>query len=287
MVEIIILHSCGERHLVRQFCWLYCVAHHPSVARDPTFLLRCALAPTTLSDSTADRPWHCAKLRLFFNKRTPRDRGVHLARQPCVTQPTMERKDRKARQERNRSSSAALAAVAVIVVSASAATAFAQTPHDEVWTPPPHVRPEPELRALVNEAVLRSPAIRALRDELEALDITVYIRTRVFTQIDLDGHVALLAVNRGHRYLVIELSCSRSTIVQMTALGHELFHAVEIAREPSIVDARSMAAFYARIGIRTGDTIGRETFETDAAASVGRRARRELLQNTTRSGHGS
>jgi hypothetical protein len=153
--------------------------------------------------------------------------------------------------------------------------------------PPPHVRPERALRALVTEAARRSPEIGALIDHLEELDVTVYIRTRVFTQIDLEGRVALLSVNAGRRYLMIELACGRPELSQMATLGHELYHAMEIAREPSIVDGDSLAAFYARVGVQTGDSIGRQTFETAAAAGAGQRARRELLRNTTRSGHGT
>ena len=61
----------------------------------------------------------------------------------------------------------------------------------------------------------------------------------------------------------------------MATLGHELLHAVEIAGEPSIVDAL------------TGDAAGRRTFETEAAADAGQRVRRELLKNSTRSANGS
>jgi hypothetical protein len=73
----------------------------------------------------------------------------------------------------------------------------------------------------------------------------------------------------------------------MAALGHELFHATEIAAEPSIVDVRTLAAFYERIGTQTSDSIGRRTFETQAAADAGRRARRELLTSSTRNTHGT
>jgi hypothetical protein len=177
----------------------------------------------------------------------------------------------------------AIASAGVLLL--TAAPAIAQ---DEMPPPPPHVRPETAaLRALVDEAAERSPEIRGLIDRLEALDVTVYIRTRLFTQIDLEGRVALMAATTGRRYLMIELACGRSGVAQMATLGHELYHALEIAREPSIVDARSLAAFYARIGIQTGDTVGRQTFETEAAASAGQRARRDLLVNTTRSSHGS
>jgi hypothetical protein len=170
---------------------------------------------------------------------------------------------------------------------AMAASASAQPAPDDDWTPPPHLRPASDLVALLDEATERSAEIRGLRAEIETLDVTVYVRARVFAQLDLDGRVALLATNGSHRYLVIELSCARSMLSQMAALGHELFHAVEIARERSVVDGRSLAAFYVRIGVQTGDSIGKRTFETDAAAGAGQRTRRELLTNTTRSGHGS
>jgi hypothetical protein len=153
------------------------------------------------------------------------------------------------------------------------------------WTP--HVRPEAGLRELVAEATRRSPAIRALVDGLERLDITVYVRMRIFAQTDLDGRVALLTSAGSHRFLVVELACGRSGYTQMTTLAHELFHATEIATEPSVVDTRTMAAYYARIGIQTGDSDGKQTFETQAAADAGRQARRELLMAPKRHVNGT
>jgi hypothetical protein len=163
------------------------------------------------------------------------------------------------------------------------ATAIAQ---DES-KPPPHVRPEKALRALVDEAARRAPLVRTLIDQLEDLDVTVYIRVRAFDQLDLDGQIAMLATPTSHRYLVIELACGRLAATQMATLGHELFHATEIAAEPWVVDAESLAALYTRIGIQTGSRAGRRTFETAAAAAAGERARRELRINTARSTNGT
>src|SRR5882672_5424323 len=147
----------------------------------------------------------------------------------------------------------------------------------DVVLPPPHVRADREVRRLVDEAARRAPAIRDSIDRLQELDVTVYVRIKAFTQIDLDGRVALLSKAGSHRYLVIELACGRSELTQMATLGHELFHAIEIAEEPSVVNAETLAAFYSRIGIRTGDSRGLQTFETEAAAAAGLRARRQLL----------
>jgi hypothetical protein len=154
-------------------------------------------------------------------------------------------------------------------------------------TSAPHVRPVNGLKSLVDEAAARSPEVRALLDRLEETDVIVYVRSRAFEDQQLDGRVALLAVTNLQRYLVIELSCLETTIVQMATLGHELYHALEIAIEPSIVDTRTLAAHYRRIGQQQSDAIGRQTFETEAAYEAGRRTRRQLLVNRSRSANGS
>jgi len=183
--------------------------------------------------------------------------------------------------------SARVGAFACLVLAGIAAPAIAREPVNDAMTPPPHVRPERPVRALVEEAARRSPVIRDLIEQLEALDVTVYVRARVFAQFDLDGQVALMASAGGHRYLMIEIACGRPEFTQMATLGHELFHALEIASEPSIVDVRTLAAFYLRTGVETSNTAGRRTFETAAAAAAGQRARRELLQITMRHRNGT
>jgi hypothetical protein len=209
---------------------------------------------------------------------------------PSARSRTIERHERTARllfcaQDERSWCHAAFAGCAFLVVIALLAVG---TPviAQEGWTP--HVRPEPGLRELVADAARRSPAIRGLIDGLERLDVTVYIRTRIFPQTDLDGRVALLSsTNSSHRYLVIELACGRSAYTQMATLGHELFHATEIATEPSVVDTRTMAAYYARIGTQTSDSDGKQTFETQAAADAGRRAWREVLMAPKRHANGT
>lgn len=150
----------------------------------------------------------------------------------------------------------------------------------------PHVRGEGAVQRLVDDAARRSPAIREWIDRLQGLDVTVYVRRTAFARADLEGRVALLSKAGNHRYLVIELACNRSQLAQMATLGHELFHAVEIAEEPSVVSASTLADFYSRIGIKTEDSGGVRTFETEAAAEAGLLTRRQLL-TSTRSGNGT
>ena len=147
--------------------------------------------------------------------------------------------------------------------------------------PSPRLRPDRSLRALVEESARRSPSIQALIDRLEATDVIVYVRMRLFNELALEGHVGMLATTAsGQRYLMIELACGRPEVTTMATLAHELFHALEIAGQPSIVDAQTLAAFYQRHGIETGGIVGRWTFETEAAEQAGRQARRELLDIT-------
>ena len=171
---------------------------------------------------------------------------------------------------------------ALMILTALAASASAQ----DQAAPPPHVRGDDTMRRFIDEAARRSPAIREWIDRLQQMDVTVYVRMTVFSRRDLEGRVALLSTAGSHRYLVIELACLRTEIAQMATLGHELFHAIEIAEEPSVVNAESLAAFYTRIGVKTGDGGGLRTFETGAAAAAELRARRQLL-TSTRNGNGT
>jgi len=141
----------------------------------------------------------------------------------------------------------------------------------------PHLRPERAVRSLVEDAAARSPSIQASIDRLEAMNVIVYVRTRMFLQTDLEGRVGMIAHVDGRRFLAIELACGRPEIQMMATLGHELHHALEIAAEPSIVDARTLAAFYSKHGIQTGSGAGQLTFETEGAEEAGRRARREII----------
>ncbi len=53
---------------------------------------------------------------------------------------------------------------------------------------------------------------------------------------------------------MIELACGRPEISQLATLGHELFHAIEIAEEPTVVNPVTLADSYSRIGIETSDS---------------------------------
>ena len=62
-------------------------------------------------------------------------------------------------------------------------------------------------------------------------------------------------------------------------LAHELQHIAEIADEPSVVDDRSLAAFYRRVGFSVSLQANR--FESAAAIAAGQRAARDATDHAS------
>ena len=153
---------------------------------------------------------------------------------------------------------------------------------EDGWNPP-HVRPETAAtQELVAVAITRSPTIRAMLERIEHTDVVVYIRHRQFSDSTLDGHIGVLSSVAGRRYLVIEIPTGRGWIEQIATLGHELHHALEIADHGSIVDSRSLAAFYEHFGVRTGGFGESGTFETAGARQTGQQVRRESFNRAVK-----
>jgi hypothetical protein len=74
-----------------------------------------------------------------------------------------------------------------------------------------------------------------------------------------------MAAPNGVRYvrIVVDTEHSRALIVKQ--LAHELWHVLEIADAPDVVDADSLRALYRRIG---RPSVRPDLFETDAAIQV-------------------
>ena len=107
----------------------------------------------------------------------------------------------------------------------------------------------------------------------------------MFTSTAFSGRLALLSSGSDTRYVIVELACGQSRVDALVTLGHELQHAVEVARAPAVVSAPTLAAHYARIGLRTSGPTEPLTFETQAALDVSSSVRREVLGSTARTTH--
>jgi hypothetical protein len=121
--------------------------------------------------------------------------------------------------------------------------------------------------------IRRSPTFAAVVRALEGSDVIVQVLDAPHLPPSTRAQVRLLAARSEFRFLGIELGFRRGGDDLIALLGHELFHAWEIAQAPEVRDDRSMRAFYRRVGFPTEHT---NQFDTDAAHQVERRIRREL-----------
>jgi hypothetical protein len=141
----------------------------------------------------------------------------------------------------------------------------------------PHIRSQhPELIDAVAEGAAVSATLRALVDEVESAEVVIYLVWQQPRSSTVAAHVAFISSAGGRRYVYVAVDPKYRGSQLISLLGHELQHVVEIAREPSVVDERSLSAYYRRIGFsRAGWDAGR--FESEAAIEVGQQVMREVL----------
>ena len=142
-------------------------------------------------------------------------------------------------------------------------------------SPMRHVRStQPRTEHLLDLGARRSVTFAALRATLEATDVIVYVQMVGDLRPTLDGRLIFLGSSGGHRYLRIDVRNTLPTHDLLSAIAHELQHAVEVAGSVEVRDAKSMAGFYERIGVSRGT---RTSFDTQAARETGARVKSELL----------
>lgn len=116
--------------------------------------------------------------------------------------------------------------------------------------------------ALLRGGVARSATFRAIVEALEQSDLIVYVETRA---IRLPGQLQLLAATPGCRHVRVSVRTPGLDTELVAWLGHELWHAVELAGAPDVRDQAGVLRLYRRIGI-TGAS--GETAETAKAQDV-------------------
>jgi hypothetical protein len=122
-------------------------------------------------------------------------------------------------------------------------------------------------------AIRRAPSFARLVTALEALDRVVYIEAGRCAHREVRSCLNLMT---GHEAttLVIHLDPRQEMRCVVAQLAHELYHALEIAREPDVVDVAAIERLYERIGERSCSDPTLQCHETRAAlafeALVGR-----------------
>jgi hypothetical protein len=135
---------------------------------------------------------------------------------------------------------------------------------------------DPRLRTVV-DAGRQSRLFRALTRQLEATDVVVYVQCARLPR-HLAGDLTFLTAAAGVRYVLVRIGWDLPLSWKVAILGHELQHALEVARSPEIVSARTMAEAYERFGFVKSRGPVRTEFDTLAAIDAGTTIWRELAE---------
>lgn len=108
--------------------------------------------------------------------------------------------------------------------------------------------------SLLEVAVARSAIVEGLLEDLERTDLIVYVLDAMPGAFaGPKSALTLVSGASDTRFLMIRIDSMRLPLqARIAALGHELFHALEVARAPEVRDSAGLAALYRRIGWETG-----------------------------------
>jgi hypothetical protein len=144
----------------------------------------------------------------------------------------------------------------------------------------PHVRTASSVLAqIIGDGADRSPTFRRVVAALSDSDVVAYVDFDGRLPVGLGGRTVLVSAAGGLRYVHIAICHHLAPSQRIAMVAHELQHALEIAGAPDVIDARSLARFYRRIGTHASACHG-ECYETAAAIDVERRVDRELSVRT-------
>src|SRR5262245_18128637 len=151
----------------------------------------------------------------------------------------------------------------------------------EPAAPSHHVRiANDQLRAMMTAGVEVSPTLRDIVQRIESSDVIAYVDTHLLTSSGVAAQSQFVNVTSGRRYLRVIIDSRFNGAVLVGLLGHELQHVLEIAGEPSVDDAPSLARFYRRVGFRS-PAGGTNRFESAAAIATGRRVMQDAMEHST------
>ena len=147
---------------------------------------------------------------------------------------------------------------------------------DETWREA-RIRPQdPRLAELIGEGLAHSATFRDIVRRLESGNLFVYVTLSPNMRASLAGKLTWMSKSGAFRYMRATINTEQSSSQMIATLAHELQHALEVGAEESVIDQRSLAGLYRRIGLpSTAGVAG--GFETVAAHETGLQVRRELL----------
>lgn len=131
------------------------------------------------------------------------------------------------------------------------------------------------IREALAYAVGRSSLLEGLIATLNQLDRVVYVEEGRCPHREQRSCLQLMPTPGG-KYLFVRIDSRQPDRAVVAQLAHELYHAVEIARAPGVVDAASFTVLYDRIGTRICGEQTDACWETEAAVAFAASVTRQL-----------
>ena len=135
----------------------------------------------------------------------------------------------------------------------------------------------PVIRALIDDATVRSAIVNQLIAQLQNSDTIVYVELTGSPEIRR-ARTKLVTTSGDTRFLRISINVLVPPMDRLPLLAHELQHATEIAAAIDARDDDGVRRLYQRIG--TAGVMDR--YETTAASEVERRVRAEQVTRRSR-----
>lgn len=155
-----------------------------------------------------------------------------------------------------------------------------------VMSPAVHAQDRSRVRALdaiaqdgLEHGLERSPLFQNLVAALDESDVIVHVVSACWLLAGAAGTTQMVAAAHGQRYVRIAIDARLRRDMYAATLGHELQHAVELARSEAS-DVEAVRVLYLKIGHSVIGTIN--TFDTDAAVEAGERVWTELHMGRNR-----
>ena len=127
------------------------------------------------------------------------------------------------------------------------------------------------IRAMIAEAVQRSPTLRRLVEAIGATNGIVYVEQGECGHSVRACLTLTITPTAEYRFLRVLVDARQPDWQVMSSIGHELQHALEVLENISLTSAEAIFLFYAREGMTMG-----ESFETPAAVRIGNAVRNEV-----------
>ena len=138
-----------------------------------------------------------------------------------------------------------------------------------------------EMRRLVLDGYSRSAVFGELVDELQRSNAIVVVQFGSCAKGRIRSCVSNVEGDLRQRHIRIKVNTRTTDDRLIATIAHELQHAIEIVREPSVFNAKQTLALYRRLAIGKCREGLSEVCETDAAVEIESRVNDELSRGAS------